>query len=494
MNPRADQRSVAAKYSRDHPGMVVTISFSQFQSKLIDVRGYLGVRDRYTFGSVRYPGIEQAQTQIEYIPMDLVQIGKSRLWQVSEISDGLQEGKRFLLLGDYGAGKSMTLRELYYILKKRYQRATTSKFPVYLNLRDHHGQQDPAEALERHARTVGFQHPSHLVRAWRAGYAILLLDGFDEIGGVPWVGPWERLQDTRYNAMQLVRKYLSETPIETGVAMAGRAYYFDGERERSRALGITGNFTELSLNDFTEEQIALYIQQNGFDGKVPPWVPARPLLLGTLLARGLIGAVSATDLSNSSTVMEPAAGWNILLDQIAQREARIEAGIDHETLRRIYERLATKARSTPNGLGPLTMEQITRAFQEICEYPPDEQANLLLLRLPGLGIDQEAESTRKFIDEDLVDVCRAGDPVEFSRDPFRFDVSIFEGATHTMGSLGVRVAANRLDQAGFPRGQMHMVLQRASDQLKSGCLIGDLGSHCYGQRVGRRHLRVCYRS
>ncbi len=49
----------------------------------------------------------------------------------------------------------------------------------------------------------------------------------------------------------------------------------------------------------------------------------------------------------------------------------------------------------------------------------------------------------------------------------------FEGATHTMGSLGVRVAANRLDQAGFPRGQMHNGLQRASDQLKSGCLIGD---------------------
>jgi hypothetical protein len=33
---------------------------------------------------------------------------------------------------------------------------------------------------ERHGRNIGFPNPSQLVRAWKAGYAVLLLDGFDE--------------------------------------------------------------------------------------------------------------------------------------------------------------------------------------------------------------------------------------------------------------------------------------------------------------------------
>ncbi len=200
-------------------------------------------REPYTFGSVRYRGDRASPEQIEYIPMVLAQIGKSRLWQVSEISDGLQEGKRFLLLGDYGAGKSMTLRELYYILKKRYQRATTSKFPA-----------DPtSEIIMVNKTSRGYLNVMLLPLAFNilltwyelggAGYAILLLDGFERLAVARRSGFMGRLQDAGDNAMQLVRSIPARHPSRRALAMGGRAYYFDGGGERSAALGRTGNCT-----------------------------------------------------------------------------------------------------------------------------------------------------------------------------------------------------------------------------------------------------------
>ena len=50
--PTADQRQVANKY-RD---TINSLSFAQFQSRLVDSRGYLKLRDTYTFGSVRDRG------------------------------------------------------------------------------------------------------------------------------------------------------------------------------------------------------------------------------------------------------------------------------------------------------------------------------------------------------------------------------------------------------------------------------------------------------
>jgi hypothetical protein len=78
----------------------------------------------------------------------------------------------------------MTMRYLYRQLRAAHLSGSTSQFPVYINLREHFGQSDPCEVLERHARNVGFERVGHLVRAWRAGYVHLILDGFDELTGL----------------------------------------------------------------------------------------------------------------------------------------------------------------------------------------------------------------------------------------------------------------------------------------------------------------------
>lgn len=277
--PTADQREVA----KQHHSLVNALSFQQFQSKLIDAASYLNLRDNYPFGSVRDPDTGNPQTNIEYVPLDLLQFDMQKVWSVSEIRNAILDGKRFVILGDYGAGKSMTLRELYRNLRAAYLKQQTTRFPIYLNLRDHHGQTNPAEVIERHARNIGFPNPSHLVRAWRAGYALLIIDGFDEVATLGIQGIWKRLHDTRYRAMQAARELIRDQPIGGGLVIAGRAHFFDSEKERRLALGLSYSVIELTLNEFSDEQIQKYLVKSGLRGIVPNWMPSRPLLVGYLV-------------------------------------------------------------------------------------------------------------------------------------------------------------------------------------------------------------------
>ena len=349
--PTADQRQVANKY-RD---TINSLSFAQFQSRLVDSRGYLKLRDTYTFGSVRDPSNNASGEDIHYVPLDLVKAGSTELVPQSALLGLLTAGRAVVLLGDYGAGKSMTLREVYRDMKKRHLNGELSTFPVFVNLRDHYGQTDPAEILHRHARNVGFDKPSHLVRAWRAGFVHLLLDGFDEITALSIQGFWRKLKDNRHRAMTGVRRLIDEHPAPTapkkgsgscaGLLVAGRAHFFDSPSERRTALGLPVDRVELSLNEFTERQIAEYLATTSLSGFVPEWLPSRPLLVGYLAATRVLEDLT---VRNSGGELDPVAGWDILLDRVCDREARIEAGIDGGTVRRILERLATKASEIPS--------------------------------------------------------------------------------------------------------------------------------------------------
>ena len=157
-------------------------------------------------------------------------------------------------------------------------------------LRDHHGQTDPAEALERHARNIGLQSPNHLVRAWLAGYLILILDGFDEFAIAGWSGQAKRLRDIRFKSMELIRKFM-RGPSGTGVIVAGRQHYFDSDDELTNALGLSHNSTSLYIDDFTDSQIREFLIKKGWQEGIPAWLPSRPLLLGYLCARDMLKEV-----------------------------------------------------------------------------------------------------------------------------------------------------------------------------------------------------------
>ena len=211
---------------------------------------------------------------------------------------------------------------------------------------------NPAEIMGRHANTIGFPSPTHLIRAWRAGYVHLIIDGFDEISTLAIQGLWRKLKDNRFRAMEPVRRLVRDHPSGSGLLLAGRAHFFDNATERRIALRLPSSSVEFSLNEFTEEQIHAYLKRVGLSGSVPSWLPSRPLLLGYLAAKGLL-----EDIATKESVGEqigPCDGWDFPLDRIAVREAEIEAGIDGDTVRKILERLATKIRVSQGGVGALS--------------------------------------------------------------------------------------------------------------------------------------------
>ena len=462
--PTAEQRDAVKRLGRDY---VVTLSFSQFRAQMIDARSYLDARMQYPFGSMYDPETQSRIAPSQLIARQLVTRDGATL-EIDDIPRKLQNGETLVLVGDYGAGKSTALREIFVALRNNYFSNRTGRFPVHLNLRDHHGQTDPAEALERHARNIGFPSPSHLVRAWLAGYLILILDGFDEFATAGWSGQAKRLRDIRFNSMELVRKFI-RGHSRTGVIVAGRQHYFDSDKELAAALGLSQNSMRLFIDDFTDSQIREFLTKKGWQEEIPAWLPSRPLLLGYLCATDLLKEIIDVDHGSS-----PAVGWDALLELTANREAEIEAGIDGTAVRQIVETLATIARSRSDGMRSLSQEDILGSFQSVCGFAPDDRGLLLLQRLPGLGAAQTEDGSRDFIDADLVDAARVGDICRFIDDPYSFELESPTTWQMTLGQLGIELGAVQCHRYSFNEGKLRTALQQASRDDEQGELCLDL--------------------
>lgn len=472
--PTADQRSCVRMIKGVPANVFNIVSFAQFQSKLVDSLEYLQLREKHKFGSIYDPKTGNTTDDVKYIEVGLSIEGEVEPKTAEFIANSCLAGHKFTLLGEYGVGKSMTLREAFRLLAKQHRRSRTHVFPVYLNLREHQGQDNPAEILERHARNIGFPNPSQLVRAWKAGYVVLLLDGFDEVSSQGLQGAWRRLRDARSASMAGLRRIVTESPKGSGMAVAGREHFFDTDDERKKAIGQTAGWRDIRLDEFGEEQIAAFVQQFGFAGEIPSWVPSRPLLLSTLFARGL----SADATSKLSIVDDPAAGWNLLLDEVCSREARTDAGVSGENIRAILEALSTLARCKDNGIGPLSTDDIIGAFHNECGFSPTDEALIVLQRLPGLGRDPlAADESRAFVDTEFADACRSGDFVRFCKDPFDVEnARRLSGTRNVIGATGIAVSAELLLQLGFGQGNLTAAIKAAKrlDQSSAGATPADL--------------------
>jgi hypothetical protein len=467
--PTADQRSAvkdAAAREKLQAAQIVTVSFDQFRSQLVDARSYLDHRAAYPFGSVRDPSTGNPQYDPQYVPLELLD-EEGASYEVSSLATSLLSGQSFVLLGDYGAGKSATMRELFFDLARRFWQNKTLAFPIFLNLRDHHGQTDPVEALERHARKVGFALPSSLVRAWRGGFAIVLLDGFDEIAAAGWAGKTRTLKELRFRSMELVRSFVRDTPSGSGVILSGRAHFFDSSAEMRTGLATKYGSRSLRLAEFSEHQATQFLARVGWGETIPTWLPSRPLLLAYLASRNFLTPNAAT------AAADPASGWDDLLGRIANRESEIEAGIDPDTVRRLIERIAMLARNSVDGLGPLSPDVILGAFKQVCGYAPDDRGAVLLQRLPGLGAHHSEDGSRVFIDSDFAEAARGGATFRIIENPF-----VFEYDSETWQSallpLGASVATFRTQIAGYGAAKVASALRHVVSENQAFTVAADL--------------------
>lgn len=412
--PTADQRDMVKKIGK---GQVVAVSFAQFQQSVVDVGQYLEARANHLFGSVLDPETKQYNPKLEYIPINFSSADEEQTWNIKTIANSLNNGGRFILTGEYGAGKSMSLRQIFFRLRDEYLQSRSSIFPIYINLREHTGQSEAVEVIERHARKIGFDSPSSLVKAWRAKFVTLILDGFDELTslGVQRAS-YNNLKIIRRRALEAVRQIINETPEGVGIITAGRDHFFASDSEMASALGLA-NYKLIKTTDFTKDQIVEFLKRQGgcnSELSFPAWLPTKPLLISYLASSGLL-----TEIATNPELQTNYSSWDYLIDRICEREARIDDRyLDGPTLRKILSRLATYARVSDDGLGPLAPQQLSKAYQEICGFEADDQAWIALQRLPGLATYEVEADTKKFIDDEMVQVYRSGDIIDFINDPY----------------------------------------------------------------------------
>ncbi|MFI5480274.1 NACHT domain-containing protein [Streptomyces rubiginosohelvolus] len=417
---------------------IVPISFNRFKARLFDAHLYHQRRKCVPFGSAINPTDRKAALD-PYIPADFHNGGYETEGAPSSFEDLVTRtsaGENFCIVGDYGMGKSMTLRELYLRLSGLYRDDKTLRHPVHLNLRDHWGQRSPRVALTQHAEDLGYDRPDQIISAWRAGYVDILLDGFDEIAAPGWSSDVVELRHSRRRAVELVRNFFEQTDSRASVVVVGRRSYFDSLPELRSSLFDSEACTLLEVAEFNEQQVAEYLAGKRWY-TLPDWLPKRPLLIGYLAAQSLLdGEVQETE------GMNPAGGWDWLLEQISRREAKIETGIDGETVRKIIERLASVARKGASSLGPLTYSEITEGFKFVRGREPSDDQRTILHRLPGLGSDPNfEEGTRKFIDIDLASAAQAKDISSFILNPFGIDLEAARSWSGSLEQSGVEVAA-----------------------------------------------------
>lgn len=467
--PTGDQRSAIEAISRSKLERVHAISIATLHQRICNSEMYIQARDRAPFGSTGFG--PQAKTQAPNVPVRLIDAGGEEK-SITGLAEDVISGKRSLIVGNFGVGKSHTLRELYRLLRKEhFKKQKLTPFPVHINLRDCAGLKTPAEILRRHAEEVGFDNPNGLVSAWRAGACVLLLDGFDEIVPSRWFGSATDLKTVRWEALSPLRRLVNETPAESGIVIAGRSHYFSGRAEMVSALGFKTH-EQLTVPDFDDLQLAEFLSQSGVKWKVPDWVPMRPLLLSYLVS---IDVDQAADVANS---VSRASGWRRFIEAMCEREAQMFSAVRPETIRQIVSRVATLARSRSDATGPVDMEMLESAFVAVNGLQPDEEGMQLLLRLPGLAAadpDDGAE-VRVFADRDLADTAYALDLVDYTLNPYSEAHPLVSVASWAAAAsdLGIEVASDALMQYDAGSSAVMTALVARDKQKRFDAVTSDL--------------------
>jgi hypothetical protein len=452
--PSPHQQAICKKHG------ISILSFIQFRRHIIDADKYIELRKNYPFGSATDPKNDSSNlSKIAFQPVYIRNENTGNDLSLTEVADLLVNGHHILLLGDYGMGKSINIWALFRELRKRYfDSHGSSPIPVVLNLRDHWGQKAPHEALTRHAEEIGFSPPSQLVRAFNAGRLIVLLDGFDEISGIPWTLKTKELRHFRRNAVQLVRNFTDSASGKSGLLIAGRQHFFDSREELKTALGIGDKGIVLSVNEFTDDEAHDFLEKLQVAATLPEWLPKRPLLLASLAARDLLEGIAEQEVRD----IDLALAWDKLVDIVCKREARIHQGyLDANGIRSILENLASESRSTDDSLGPITEDHIAEAFRAEVGAYPDETARALLQRLPGLAARNSQDGTRSFLDDNLLDVLRAGAVVRFIENPYLNPTA--SKWKHGLGQLGAQVASTKLSNPSAQENMLTKIIHAARE-------------------------------
>ncbi len=186
------------------------------------------------------------------------------------------EGNRlWLLLGDYGAGKTSFFRRFSYELANEAQ-TTGGPIPIAVDLKEYPNAISLESLLQEHMRTTANWHgnPDILLHLLNEGRAILLLDAFDEMGAAAMGG---KIED---QFRQLVKSAANVDNIKGNrILVTCRAHFFkdlpyvkdmshvkaDRPLSRDTDLGRTARTFNASIDElmlFNDEQIHRFLHKH----------------------------------------------------------------------------------------------------------------------------------------------------------------------------------------------------------------------------------------
>jgi hypothetical protein len=371
-----------------------------FQRFFFDHKLYSGVRKGLQFGSAVNPITGKPDTT-SYVPVSYSRMRDARRLDIQEIARMIAAGQSVILTGEYGAGKSRCVKEVFDILSQ----SEDTPLLLSIDLRRSWGLNTGAEIVRRHLEEIGMAAAAdNLIRALNGGRAIFLLDGFDEIGAQSWSKDATDLKAIRHATLKGVRDIVSKS--KCGVLICGRERYFNSTDEMISALGVRSSGRELIRceDQFTEEEMEVFLENIQLDVVLPDWLPRRPLMCQAV--------ASLDDATRSKMFGEADADvvfWRSFMDIVCEREAQIKDILKKETIFDILLRLGRITRAKIENLGPLSPIEIQRAFQTALGHSPTEESAVILQRLPGLGRVGADTEERKFIDIFILDGLRAAD-------------------------------------------------------------------------------------
>ncbi|MGQ7249904.1 hypothetical protein ACUN9Y_21530 [Halomonas sp. V046] len=384
---------------------VEVLSFSDFRKIFFDFDTYKHVRSNKTFGSAVDP-ITGENDEAVYTPVGY-EILNSVEASADEIAQRIIDGKKVILLGDYGTGKSRCFREVFNILARRVDE--TLLYPIAIDLKETWGLESSVEIIRRHFNHLGIgeMETDSVVKAFNGKRICFLLDGFDELGSRPWSEDKKKLESIRRHALQGVKDLLSNAGA--GFLVSGREHYFNSNKEMMTALGIREDRSVIARckTEFSYEEFYRYLELNNIKVSLPSWLPRKPLILKT---------IASLDNDKISELFDSSSGdeiefWYNFIDAMCERDSRIHPILDPDTVKHVLSRLASLTRERAQNVGPITESEVVNVFFEVTGSYPNEQSTVMLQRLPGLGRVSSETGDRNFVDDFVLDGLRALDLV-----------------------------------------------------------------------------------
>lgn len=387
------------------------VSVEEFRNEFFNYNNYAYVRKQKQFGSLI--NIETGEPEDNtYVQVSYIQKKTNKNLTVEDIINFLKKGKRVVLKGDFGLGKSRCVKQIF---DKLTADTENNVYSIAINLREHWGAKRASEILSRHFCDLGLDEKNFL-KIYEKSQNVYLLDGFDEIGTQSWSSDIQKMQHIReasmYGLKDLIRR------VQGGVLITGREYYFNSDEELMKSLGLSveqtiflechQEFTDLELLDFIQANIPEGINSDTL-GELPPWVPKRPLVIQLLLKY-------AGDIFSIQNIFDDICSfWYVFLSKLCEREAKIHPSLNPDSIKRVLLNLANQTRTSNENTGPITQNDLSNAFVKATGINPTDEAAIMLQRLPSLGRISADSPDRQFLDSFILNGLRAESIIQMNK-------------------------------------------------------------------------------